>query len=180
MNTEINLLERKPHKYTAPVIATAVFLLLAAVMAGVLVVQKHVYTEEIANQEHDLQELKASVTDHRKAGADERELQKLHQAITSIKANAVPASALYQRVLDYLPTSDRLIAYEFHGDHTFVVEARFSSLNAAADYVTILSDESYITDAELTGIDGRESSYQAVLTLRLDKDKLQREFGEHE
>ncbi|MFD1038119.1 PilN domain-containing protein [Virgibacillus byunsanensis] len=180
MNTEINLLEKQPNKYIAPVVFGILFILLMVGIFAFLLIQKNNYESQIENQESKIAQINTLLMEHQEDTSSERNLKQLEQAITSLQAEKLPIVELYKRVIGLLTSPQQLIDYDFTEENELIMNASFDNLNDVADFVTRLLEQPFIDDTELTSIRNVESAYQATLTISLNNKILVEELGENE
>ncbi|WP_164668378.1 hypothetical protein [Virgibacillus doumboii] len=180
MNTEINLLEKEQKKYSASLICGIVFLLLLALAIGLLLFQKNIYENRIEAEENQLSQVKILLSDHQNEFTNRQQFQQLQQDIGTIQAGSVPHVKLYNRLLGYLSSPDKLISYEFTNENQLIFNAEFASLKDVANYVTELLELNYIQGTQLTSVNNNGTSFQATLTVRFDSGMLKKELGNND
>lgn len=180
MNTEINFLEKKSNKYAAPVLLGIVFVILLLSAVYILFVQKENAQASIESERSKIEQIEKLLMEHQKENASAQQLQELQRDIKNIKAEALPAAALYNQLLGLLSTPDQLMGFNLEGDDQFIVDAEFATLEDVSGYVASLLEQNYVTDAQLTGVSLADSSYQATLTIYFNMETLAEELGEND
>ncbi|WP_163971631.1 hypothetical protein [Oceanobacillus halotolerans] len=179
MNIEVNFLEKEPNKYVAPIIITAVFVLLLAGVVALLFFQQSNYQQQIDTQSNRLSQLEMLIREHQAEHANEQQLREIQQSLQSIEAEMIPNVELYEHVLGLLDSANQLTDFDYSDPSQLVVEAQFDEINDVANYVSSLLEDPFIIDTQVTSVQQSENHYQAVLTISIDNEILIEEFSDN-
>lgn len=178
MNTEINLLERKPKKHIVPLLLLSMFLVLVTIAFALLLLQKNYYESIIQSKRNAMNEIENTLVEHQEVIAVSQNLHQVKEDISALEMKKVPHAELYLQILDLLGSTDQFIQYQFMQNNVFVIEAQYPSLEEVSVYVTKLLEQAYVKNTEIDFISYTESMYQAILMVHIDEEILIKELGE--
>lgn len=180
MNTEINLLEKKENKYIVPLFFGAIFIVGFLLVLGLLFLQQSSLEKKIARGQNDITEMEITLAEHNKAFASREKIEQIEIEVNTIKDHATPHVALYHHMVSLLTKEDQLIGYTLDNETSLIIDVELSMLDEVADYVSKSLDEAFIINAELTDVTNTGSTYDASLTLNIDKAILVEEFDNND
>ncbi|WP_249870875.1 hypothetical protein [Oceanobacillus saliphilus] len=177
MNTEINFLEKEPNKNSAYIVIGIIFVVLLASVVTVLFLQKNNGDKQLTALENERIQLEVALMEQQAEQGTVRQLERVQEEMETLEAVMIPTTALYHDLVGLLATEEQLLSYEFGTNNEIAVEASFQSLYAMADYIALLTKETYVQDILLTSSVKLEDAYEATITITVDSEMVIEEFA---
>ncbi|AIF45374.1 hypothetical protein [Virgibacillus sp. SK37] len=179
MNTEINFLEKQPWKYQKPAFFVVLFLLLLTIAVSILYIQKNRLGAELTEEKNKIVQLEEELLEINKTTVNQQQLNNIKEEVESIRMEELPVVASYYKSLEGLKNPDQLVSFEYTEENQLVMDAVFSTVEEAANYVEEVQSRKYILRTELTTMTKLDKNYQATVTITMDEGILREELGGH-
>ncbi|WP_060679190.1 hypothetical protein [Virgibacillus halodenitrificans] len=180
MNTEINFLEKQPWKYRKTVFFVALFLLLLTIAVSMLYIQKSRLEAELTEEKIKIAKVEAQLLEINKATVNQQQLNNIKEEIEIIRTEEIPVVTSYYSSLEGLKNPNQLVSFEHTDENRLVMDAIFSTVEEAANYMEDVQEKKYILRTELTAMTKLDENYQATITIIVDEDALREELGDAE
>ncbi|WP_100012099.1 hypothetical protein [Lentibacillus sediminis] len=180
MNTEINLLEKKPKKFLPVLVWGLVFAVLLAAVVILLIMQQNHFEDRLAALGEERAQVEAVLEEQQVQYADARQLERLQQGMAEVQREAVPTIPLYQEILSLFSAQGQLLGYHFTEENSLVINGAFASLQETADYIADLQQYPYAAYVNLDSVSMMENAYQATIHVGIDREILREVLGTNE
>ncbi|WP_087971907.1 hypothetical protein [Oceanobacillus rekensis] len=167
MNTEINFLEKEPNKNSAFIALGTIFVLLLLLAVSALLFQKNNYDNQLSSLANERFQVESVLIEQQNTHGTERQLERLQEELLLLESEMLPAMELYHDIVGLLSRSEQLMTYDMGAENQIIMDAAFPSLNEVAVYMSLLTEQDYIQDIQLTSTVKMEDFYEATLTLTM-------------